>query len=86
MGSNVFFQSSHTSPIQSIQIPSQQPSYRISDGTSNLTNTLLRKLDNNDVLLNQSVKGIKCHKNSVQVIAKEVFEGNRVVLAVPPKL
>jgi len=86
MGSNVFFQSSYTSPIQSIQIPSQQPSYRISDGTSNLTDTLLRKLDNNDVILNQSVKGIKCHKNSVQVIAKEVFEGNMVVLAVPPKL
>jgi len=86
MDSTAYFQSSYTLPIQSIQIPSQPPSYRISDGTSNLINTLLQKLDKNDVLLNQSVKGIKFHKNSVQVITKEVFEGNTVVLAVPPKL
>jgi len=82
----VFFQSSNILPIQSIQIPSQSPSYRISGGTSKLIDVLLQKLDKNDVLLNQSVKGIKFHKNSVQVIAKEVFEGNSVILAIPPKL
>jgi monoamine oxidase len=86
MGSNVFFQPSYNAPIQSIQIPSQEPSYRISGGTSNLINTLLQKLDKEDVLLNQSVKDIKFHKNSVQVITKEIFEGKMVVLAIPPKL
>jgi len=86
MDSTVFFQPSSTSPAQSIQIPSQPPSYRISGGSSNLINTLYQKLDKNDVLLNQSVKEIKFHNDSVQVITKEVFEGSKVVLALPPKL
>jgi monoamine oxidase len=86
MDSTVFFQPSSTSPIQSIQVPSQPPSYRISGGTSNLINTLFQKLDKNDVLLNHSVTDIKFHNNSVQVIAKEAFEGNKVILAIPPKL
>jgi len=86
MDSTVFFQTSSTSPIQSIQIPKQAPSYRISGGTSSIINTLFQKLDKNDVLLNHSVTDIKFHNNSVQVIAKETFEGNRVILAIPPKL
>ena len=86
MDSTVFYQPSSISPVQSIQIPSQPSSYRISGGTSNLTNTLFQKLDKNDILLNQPVKDIKFHENSVQVNAKEAFEGNTVVLAIPPKL
>lgn len=82
----VFFQPFTTSPAESIQIPSQPPSYRISDGTSNLINTLYQKLAKDDVLLNQTVREIKFHKDSVQVITEEVFEGKRVVLAIPPKL
>ena len=86
MDGTVFYQPSPTSPAESVQIPSQPPSYRISGGTSNLINTLYQKLDKNDVLLNQSVKKIKFYKNSVQVITNEVFEGNTVVLSIPPKL
>ena len=86
MDSKVFYQPLATSPAQSVQIPSQTPSYRIYGGTSNLTNTLFDNLDKNDVLLNQSVKDIIFHKNSVQIHAKDTFEGNAVVLAIPPKL
>ena len=86
MDGTVFFQPFATSPAEAIQIPSQPPSYRISGGTSHLINTLYQKLDKNDVLLNQSVKEIIFHKNSVQVFTREVFEGNTVVLAIPPKL
>ncbi len=86
MDGTVFFQPFSTSPAESIQIPSQPPSYRISGGTSNLINTLYQKLDKTDVLLDQPVKQIKFHKNSVQVIAKKVFEGNKVILSIPPKL
>jgi len=86
MEGTVFFQPFSTSPAESIQIPIQPPSYRISGGTSNLINTLYQKLDKDDVLLDQPVKEIKFHKNSVQVIAKDVFEGNRVILCIPPKL
>jgi len=84
--SSVYFESSKNSPIQSIQIPSQASSYRISGGTTHLIDTLLQKLDENDILLNQTVKSIKCNQNTVQVTTKEVFEGKMVVLAVPPKL
>jgi monoamine oxidase len=86
MSGTAFFQPFSTSPAESVQIPGQPPSYRISGGTSNLINTLCQKLDKNDVLLNQSVKEIKLHNNSVQVITKEVFDGNMVVLCIPPKL
>ncbi len=86
MDGTVFFQPFSTSPAESIQIPSQPPSYRISGGTSNLIDTLYRKLDENEILLNQSVKQIKFQNNSVQVITDKVLEGNKVVLAIPPKL
>lgn len=86
MDGTVFFQPFSTSAAESIQIPSQPPSYRISGGTSNLINTLYRELDEEDILLNQTVKKIKFLNNSVQVITDKVFEGKRVVLAIPPKL
>lgn len=86
MKGTVFFQPFATSPAQSIQIPSQPSSYRISGGTSQLIDTLYRKLDQKDILLNQAVRRIRFIKNSVQVITEEVFEGNRVVLCIPPKL
>ncbi|WP_340201731.1 flavin monoamine oxidase family protein [Ascidiimonas sp. W6] len=86
MDSTVFYQASAAAPTQIVQIPSQLPSYRISGGTSQLINTLLERLDKDDVLLNQSVKEIKIYENSVLVNAKEPFKGKSVVLAIPPKL
>lgn len=55
MKGSVFFQPFSTSPAESIQLPAQSPSYRISGGTSNLIDTLYQKLAENEVLLNQSV-------------------------------
>ncbi len=86
MEGTAFFQPFSTSPAESIQIPGQPSSYRISGGTSHLINTLYNKLDEKELLLNQSVKEIKFHNNSVQVITEQVFEGSKVVLAIPPKL
>ncbi|NOQ75039.1 MAG: NAD(P)-binding protein [Crocinitomix sp.] len=86
MDNPLFYQASDTSPIQSVQVPSQSPSYRISGGTSNIINTLLEKLDDKAVLLHQTVTDIKYHDKSVHIMAKESFEGNSVVLAIPPKL
>ncbi len=86
MDGTAFFQPFSNSPAESIHIPSQSPSYRISGGTSYLIETLYRKLNDKDVLLNQSVKEIKFDNNSFQVITDKTFEGNSVVLAIPPKL
>lgn len=86
MEGTVFFQPFSTSPAESIQIPSQPPSYRISGGTSNLIDILYKKLDKKDILLNQSVKEIRFNKDSVQVTADDVFKGSKVILSIPPKL
>ncbi len=86
MEGTAFYQPYSSSTVQAIEIPSQAPSYRISGGTSHLINTLYQKLDKSDVLLHSSVTEIKFKNNTVQVIAGEVFEGDRVVLAIPPKL
>jgi threonine synthase len=36
---------------------------------------LIVATNENDILLNQTVKSIKCNQNTVQVTTKEVFEG-----------
>lgn len=82
----VFYQSTSTAAAQLVQIPSQEPSYRISGGTSSLINALLHKIDEADVLLNQSVKQIKINTKAVQVTTEKTFEATAVVLAIPPKL
>ena len=86
MKGTAFFQPFSTSPAQSIQIPDQAPSYRVSGGTANLINALYQKLDKNDVLLNQPVKKISFIEGGVQVTTNKVFEGSKVILAIPPKL
>ena len=86
MDSTVYFEPSNTSPIQSIPFPNQPPSYRIVNGTSTLINTLLQKLDENDILLNQTVTNLDFYEDSVQVVTNQIFKGDRVVLAIPPKL
>ena len=86
MNGTVFFQPFSTSPAQSIQMPGQQPSYRIAGGSSKLIDTLYKKLDPGAVLLNQTVTEIKFHRDTVTVHADEIFKAEKVVLALPPKL
>ncbi|MDB4534530.1 FAD-dependent oxidoreductase [Vicingaceae bacterium] len=86
LDNKVYYESSEISPVQLVQIPSQSPSYRISGGSLTLINSLIDKLDETDILLNQSVKHIKINTNSIQVNSDEAFECNSIVLAIPPKL
>lgn len=86
MDQSVFYQANATAPAQLVQIPADGSSYRISGGTSNLINTLVQKLDSTDILLNQSVKHIALNEAGVVVESEMQFVGNKVVLAIPPKL
>lgn len=86
MEGTAFFQPFSTSPAESIQVPAQPPSYRITGGSSSLIRSLYEKLDTNAVHFNQAVKQIRFHKDGATVFAAEVFETDRVVLALPPKL
>ncbi|KIA90706.1 flavin monoamine oxidase family protein [Kaistella jeonii] len=86
MDSKVFYEPNSNFPAQIVEIPKNEPNYRIAGGTSNLINTLVRKLNPEDVILNQAVKEIEFNTNSVFVKAENIFEGKAVVLALPPKL
>ena len=86
MEGTVLFQPFSTSPAQSIQIPAQPPSYRISGGSTKLVDRLYDHLDPNDVLTNQGVKEIRFKEDTVQVLTDKTIEGTSVVLALPPKL
>lgn len=86
MKGTAFFQPFSAVPAESIQIPQQATSYRISGGTYHLIHKLYEKLDEGDVLFNQSVHKIKKTGSSVLVEASESYEAKTVVLAVPPKI
>lgn len=86
MKGTAYYQRFTNAPVEAINIPQDEPSYRVSGGTSNLINTLYKKLDEDDVLLNQSVKKISYASNSIIVEANESYKANKVVLALPPKL
>ena len=86
MTGTAFYQADPNFPAKSIEIPQQDPSYRIVGGTSALINALYAKLEPKDVLLKQKVKQIVFEKDSVKVISNQVFEVTRIVLALPPKL
>lgn len=84
--SKVFYQPNSNLPAQIVEIPKNEPSYRIAGGTSNLINTLFQKLDENDLFLNEEVEKISFKENSISIKASNNFEGDIVVLALPPKL
>lgn len=86
MDTEVFYQPNPNLPAQILEIPENEPSYRTSGGTSTLINTLLEKLNSDDLLLNQTVSKITFTENLVSVKAENIFEGDYVVLALPPKL
>ncbi|PZX53088.1 monoamine oxidase [Algoriphagus ratkowskyi] len=86
MEGNALYQASSAAPAEAIQIPRQAPSYRISGGTSHLIETLFKALGQKNVLLDQTVTEIRFRKDAVEVIAKETFIADKVVLALPPKL
>ena len=86
MDDSVFYQREANLPTEKIQIPKQSPSYRIYGGTSNLINTLYEQLDKESILLNQVVTSIRQKDDKIEVIAEDIFEADKVILAIPPKL
>lgn len=86
MEGKAFFQPISTAPAEAIQLPSQAPSFRIKGGSAALINKLYLSLDDEDLLLNQTVKAISSHENGITVRTTTDFECNQVVLAIPPKL
>jgi len=83
------FQTKSFEPVQEFLVPeSRSPSYRISGGTQNLTDTLSEKLDPNNLQLNTKVVSVKDNGNQVIVHSEsgEQFVAERLVLCLPPQL
>ena len=66
MDNPVFYQASSTSPVQSVEIPNQAHSYRVSGGTSTIVKKLLQKIGKENILLNQSVSAIEFQEKTVK--------------------
>ncbi|MEC5158081.1 flavin monoamine oxidase family protein [Chryseobacterium sp. MP_3.2] len=86
MDSKVFYQTNPNLPAQIVEVPKNEPSYRISGGTSTLIDTLLQKLKPEDIILNQAVNHITINGKIITIKAEKVFQADMVVLALPPKL
>lgn len=86
MNGTTFFQPFSTSPASAIPVPSQPPSYRLTDGTSSIIKTLAALVGDNHILLNEQVKEIEFNKDSVKVKTDKEYHASQVVLALPPKL
>jgi monoamine oxidase len=69
-------------------LPQQVPSYRLAGGTSQLINKLADLLDKDSIFLNQEVKEITVQDDQIKVITAggQTFQGDKAVLALPPKL
>lgn len=86
MEGTAFFQARAGVPAESFIMPDQEPSYRIGGGSQALVEKLASHLDPEDILLGQSVDQIRFSEDEVEVQAEKSFSGEKVVLALPPKL
>lgn len=86
MDGTAFFQAHAGVPAESFIMPDQTPSYRISGGTMQLIKKLESKLDREDIFLDQPVEKVDFFDDEVRVKARETFVGQKIILALPPKL
>jgi len=85
MKGTAFYEAFSNSPAQPIQIPDQEPSYRIAGG-SNALIIKLAELISDEIGLNEEVTAISMDGESVIVKANKTYIADKVVLALPPKL
>jgi monoamine oxidase len=87
MKGTAFFEAFSTAPPQPIQIPQDNPSYRIEMGTSKLINTLANKLNQNEIKLAQPIKELIFDNKTVRLKTTDgTFTGDIVISTVPPAL
>lgn len=83
----VIFQASSLSPPQRIQIPPQDPSFRIVGGTGVLIQKLETFFDEDEIYFKEEVKEILFHKEQVEVKTNNrKFMVMKVICCIPPAL
>lgn len=88
MGDKGYYEPMSISPPQLVNLPpNEEPSYCIQGGSDNLIYSLSHYLDENQILLNQSVTSIRKHDNKVEVETQnDVFTSDVIISTLPPKL
>lgn len=81
-----FFQPFSTAPASAMPIPSQEPSYRISGGTSTIIHALEEYIGKDHICLNEEVKHIELSEDAITVKTVTSYHASHVILALPPKL
>ncbi|MGB5171182.1 flavin monoamine oxidase family protein [Eudoraea sp.] len=81
-----YYQASSNNAAQAIELPNQEPSYRIVGGTGQLIKRLFKELDEKDVILNQAVRKLTLQNNNLLVETDKTYKAKHVIITVPPKI
>ncbi|MFB1003558.1 MAG: NAD(P)/FAD-dependent oxidoreductase [Bacteroidia bacterium] len=87
-GETAFYEPNSAAPHQLVQLPQQDASYRIVNGTSSITEALAKGINPGNIKLNTVVSELDFSENSVSIKTKggETFQGSRVINTLPPTL
>lgn len=87
MKGTAYFEAFSMAPPQSIEIPTDNPSYRIVGGTSALIKALADNFHENEIIKNQQVKELVFNDDVIKIITQDkTFETEMVISTLPPAL
>ena len=88
MGSKGYYEPMSVMPPQLVDLPpGEEPSYRIKGGTDILIQRLARRLDQNQIHLNEAVQTIRETNSTLEIQTdSNVFEADIAISTLPPKL
>lgn len=82
-----YFQAFSTAPVQAVELPQQESSFRIKRGTSEIINKLSEFLDGNEIITNQTVNKIESDGIGINISTKnKTYKADKVIVCLPPKL
>ncbi|WP_281925566.1 flavin monoamine oxidase family protein [Flavobacterium collinsii] len=83
------FQTKSFEPPQEFYVPeSENPSFRIANGTQSLIDTLIEKIPDESILLNTKVVSINevNDKVAIEITDGGLYEADKVIISIPPQL
>lgn len=87
MTGRAFYQTTSASPAQPIEMPAQQPSFRIQGGSSALIQQLASILEPDDLHLKEQVQAIDfTGDQAIITTTKSSYTSDQVIVCLPPKL
>ena len=87
MNGSVIFEASPFSPSQRIEIPPQDPSFRIVGGTGKIIQALLKFFTAEEVHFNEQVKEIVVEEEQVNIKTNtKTLSANKIICCIPPAL